>query len=121
VPPQIDDVGERATFAAMADRTAEVYHALRASLAGRGAPVEPADYALTNAHRRRVALTMNLRELYHFSRLREDRHAQWAIREVASDLSALVGEVAPITAMLVGGKDRFSDIYRSAMGCEPPS
>ncbi|MEN8209748.1 MAG: FAD-dependent thymidylate synthase, partial [Candidatus Fermentibacteria bacterium] len=43
-------------------------------------------YMLTNAHRRRAVLSVNGRELYHFSRLREDAHAQWDIREIAGTM-----------------------------------
>jgi Thymidylate synthase complementing protein len=44
-------------------------------------------------NRRRVAVTANLRELYHFSRLREHKHAQWAIREkaIADSFEELLG------------------------------
>ncbi|MBD3277705.1 MAG: FAD-dependent thymidylate synthase [Candidatus Aegiribacteria sp.] len=61
-------------------------------------------YALTNAHRRRVTLDMNGRELHHFSRLREDAHAQWDIRETAHRMLELLRIRAPLTFMLAGGK-----------------
>ena len=46
-----------------------------------------ADYVLTNSHRRRVLMKMNLREMYHFVRLRDDEHAQWDIRQLAHQLA----------------------------------
>jgi len=116
LPPEVEAIGDGPSFAALMERTAETYLVLRRSLGARGGPVEAAAYALTNAHRRRVAVTANLREVYHFSRLREDGHAQWDIRGIAADLSALVREKAPITSMLLGGKDRYAEIYRQAMG-----
>ena len=61
-------------------------------------------YLLTNAHRRRVTLQMNGRELYHFSRLREDSHAQWDIRSLAKRMLDLVRNAAPLTMKLSGGK-----------------
>jgi len=64
-------------------------------------------YMLTNAHRRRVTLSMNGRELYHFSRLREDEHAQWDIRAVAGAVMDRVREAAPLTMLLAGGKSSF--------------
>lgn len=67
-------------------------------------------YMLTNAHRRRVTLSMNGRELYHFSRLREDEHAQWDIRAVAGAVMDLVREAAPLTMLLAGGKSSFQDL-----------
>ena len=59
---------------------------------------------------------MNLREIYHFSRLREDGHAQWAIRRIAEDISALVREAAPATAALLAGKDRYGEVFARVMG-----
>ncbi len=68
-------------------------------------------YMLTNAHRRRVVLGMNGRELYHFSRLREDAHAQWDIREIARIMMTFLREKAPLTFMLTGGKSEVSDLF----------
>jgi hypothetical protein len=66
-------------------------------------------YMLTNSHRRRVTLDMDGRELYHFSRLREDEHAQWDIREIAGSMMESVRREAPLTMMLAGGKSEFED------------
>jgi len=68
-------------------------------------------YMLTNAHRRRVVLSMNGRELYHFSRLREDDHAQWDIREIAHMMMSSLRDRAPLTFMLTGGKSEVSDLF----------
>lgn len=65
-------------------------------------------YLLTNAHRRRIVLSMNGRELYHFSRLREDVHAQWDIRSIAGEMLEKVRESAPLTMMYAGGKSEMS-------------
>jgi len=76
-----------------------------------------AEYCLTNAHRRRVLIAANPRELYHFSRLREDEHAQWDIKETAGRMMKLAKKVAPLSFMLSGGKDKFEKMkkekYRS--------
>ena len=72
-------------------------------------------YMLTNAHRRRVVLSMNGRELYHFSRLREDAHAQWDIREIAHEMMSALKEKAPLTFILSGGKSQVSDLFRPDM------
>lgn len=108
VPPAVEEAGEIDAFSGIMDQTNETYRWLRQSLEQRGESAEAATYVLTNAHRRRVSLTMNLRELYHFSRLREDHHAQWAIRQIATNMSLLVRRVAPATAQLLGGKDTFA-------------
>ena len=77
--------------------------ATAARLAGPGA-----QYALLSGHRRRLTWTANLRELVHFSRLREDAHAQWDIRAFAGALSAAVRAHAPLTGALLAGKDSWS-------------
>ncbi|MBD3370626.1 hypothetical protein GF402_09715 [Candidatus Fermentibacteria bacterium] len=65
-------------------------------------------YALTNAHRRRVVVEMNARELYHFSRLREDAAAQWDIRGLAGRMASGARGVAPLTLMRTGGKSELA-------------
>lgn len=71
-----------------------------------GGPADPvASYALLNAHRREALVTLNLREIYHVSRLREDAHAQWDIRTLAASLSGLARQAFPLTARWLGGKD----------------
>jgi flavin-dependent thymidylate synthase len=73
---------------------------------------QAACYALTQAHRRRVLLQMSARELYHFSRLRQDHHAQWEIRGLADRMLHLAREVMPDTLMLACGKDAFEEKHR---------
>lgn len=62
-------------------------------------------YALINANRRRCVMTVNLREFYHLSRLREDAHAQWDIRQLTGLMSGFVRRAFPVCGSLVGGKD----------------
>jgi flavin-dependent thymidylate synthase len=76
-------------------------------LVGRDAAA--AAYALTNAHRRRVLLGLNLRELYHFSRLRSDLHAQWEIRMISDEMCRAASARAKTGAMFLGGKDTFEE------------
>jgi thymidylate synthase ThyX len=71
-----------------------------------------AEYVLTNGHRRRVLLGVNLRELYHISRVRCDEHAQWDIRNNADSMVKLAKLVAPRTTLLLGGKSEFDDIKK---------
>ena len=96
-------VGELRKAAARAER-----------LAGRIARRSPhaAPYALLNAHRRRVLLELNLRELYHFSRLRSDRHAQWEIREISDLMCRLAERRLPSGTVLLAGKDAFGERRR---------
>lgn len=71
-----------------------------------------AEYCLTNAHRRRVLIAANPRELYHISRLREDEHAQWDIKETAGRMMKLAKKAAPLSFMLSGGKDKFERLRK---------
>ena len=73
---------------------------------------QAASYILTNAHLRRVLFKLNARELYHFVRLRADHHAQWEIRAIARQMIAVTAEKAPLTALLLCGKDQFDEIYQ---------
>ena len=56
-----------------------------------------------------MLIAANPRELYHFSRLREDEHAQWDIKDTAKRLMKLAKKVAPLSFMLSGGKDTFGN------------
>lgn len=75
-----------------------------------------APYALLNAHRRRVLVGLNLRELYHFSRLRSDRHAQWEIREISDMMCRLAERRMPAATVLLAGKDAFEERRRRLDG-----
>ncbi|OGC11138.1 hypothetical protein A3K48_01225 [candidate division WOR-1 bacterium RIFOXYA12_FULL_52_29] len=77
-----------------------------------------APYLLTGAHRRRVLLTVNARELYHLSRLREDAHSQWDIRELTAAITKAAKEAMPLTMLLIGGKDKFQEIFLEKIGGE---
>jgi flavin-dependent thymidylate synthase len=112
VPPSIAAIGMEAPFRAMTARTEETYEAIR-----RAVPAA-APYILTNAHRKRVLMKLNARELYHITRLRADRHAQWDIRRLTERMLALARGAMPLTLMMAGGKDRFAEIYRSSF---PPA
>ncbi|HOD17563.1 MAG TPA: FAD-dependent thymidylate synthase [Candidatus Cloacimonadota bacterium] len=78
-------------------------------LAGKLNEINPllAPYVLTNAHRVRVLAKMNLRELYHFTRLRSDEHAQWEIRNLAQSMTVKVKELCPFSARWLMGKSEF--------------
>ena len=80
-----------------------------------------APYILTGAHRKRVLLKCNARELYHLSRLREDKHAQWDIQKIARKMSELAKEVMPLTMLTIGGKDAYPEIYQKVFGRPPKS
>jgi flavin-dependent thymidylate synthase len=71
-------------------------------------------YAALNASRRRLLVSMNARELCHFSRLRADEHAQWDIRATAVEMLRLARMKAPLTLSLAGGKSSWEDLQPRA-------
>jgi thymidylate synthase ThyX len=105
IPPTIHEIGMENRFMDMISQSEETY--------GRIKNVSPlaANYILTNAHRKRVAIKVNPRELYHISRLREDVHAQWDIRDTAQKMLRLGKQIMPLTLMLATGKDNFDSLY----------
>ena len=113
VPPSFAAVGAVREFRELVEITNATYRRLK-ERAG-----EAADYVLTNAHRRRVLLKINVRELYHISRLREDPTAQWEIRKLAGRMSNLAREVMPLSTILLGGKDKYPALYTKVFGRPP--
>jgi flavin-dependent thymidylate synthase len=102
IPDSVQDVGMTVAFERLIGETEDFYRELQTT-----APTA-ADYALTNAHRKRVLMKVNARELYHIARLRADRHAQWNIRNLAKEMIAQARDVMPLTLMLATGKDDFA-------------
>jgi flavin-dependent thymidylate synthase len=105
LPPAVSAVGMDRAFMKIIEQSEAVYERIRAK-----APAA-APYILTNAHRKRVSLKVNARELYHMARLRADRHAQWDIRAVTVRMLALAKAAMPLTLMLAAGKDGFESLY----------
>jgi thymidylate synthase ThyX len=113
VPQAFYDAGIAKEFKEILHRTEDLYYEMEPKLG------VFAQYILTNAHRRRVLLGVNARELYHISRLREDAHAQWDIMEVSTEMSKLAKKEMPLTFMLIGGKDRYPELYKKVYGVPP--
>jgi len=106
VPPSITAIGMEKPFREMMARTEETFETIR-----RASPLA-ASYILTNAHRKRVLMKMNAREIYHIARMRADRHAQWDIRLLTEKMLEQARKAMPLTLMMAGGKDRFAELYR---------
>jgi thymidylate synthase ThyX len=113
VPQAFHETGIAKEFKEILCRTEDLYYEMEPKLG------VLAQYILTNAHRRRVLLGVNARELYHISRLREDAHAQWDIMEVSAEMSKLAKKEMPLTFMLIGGKDRYPELYKKVYGVPP--
>lgn len=113
MPPSVQAVGSQRDFLEMIGRTDEVYDLMKEKM-----PVG-AEYILTNAHRKRVLFKVNMRELYHISRLREDQTAQWDIRQVVGQMAELAKEKMPLACSLLGGKDAYPALYKRIFGRFP--
>ncbi len=98
VPAPVTSAGAENDFMSVIEETNAAFGKIaeRAPLA--------APYVLTNAHKRRVLFASNARELYHISRLREDPHAQWDIREKATKMLRLAKGAMPGTMQFAVGK-----------------
>lgn len=91
-PPTIaGNDGAKAAYDRLMGRIEEMYHLL----IEHGIPAEDARFVLPNACCTQFVMTMNARELRHFSALRCCNRAQWEIRELADRMLRLCKEAAP--------------------------
>jgi len=70
-------------------------------------------YARLNAEQVRVLVKMNLREIYHFIRLRADINAQWEIRNLACSFAEYVRPLAPFATSYLCGKSELESLVHS--------
>ncbi len=105
MPPVIKEIRAQEDFKEIMEKSELLYYRIEKKLPGLGS------YILTNAHRKRVLMVINLRELYHVSRLRQDPTAQWDIRDKSEKMSHLAKKAIPITTQLLGGKSDYPKIY----------
>ncbi len=113
IPVSIAELKEHKSFKEVLAMTEDVYEKIEAENPA------VAQYVLTNAHQRRVLVTLNARELYHLSRLRQDQSAQWDIRDIVSRMVEQARNVMPLTLLLAGGKDSYPKVYSELFGTEP--
>jgi flavin-dependent thymidylate synthase len=109
IPPSVQAVGLAEELREVAGRSETVSRRIEEA-----APAAAA-YLLTNAHRRRVLLQINFRELVHFARLRLDAHAQWDIRDLAARMVAPVRERMPHFGRFLCGKDHWPERRREIL------
>ncbi len=113
VPPTFKDSGLEDSFYNLIEKVDNYYQHLYKNYG------YISNYILTNAHKRKVYVKMNLRELYHFIRLRADKHAQWDIRLLANKVSEKVKEIAPLASLMLCGKSDFINQYKEIYNSEP--
>lgn len=110
IPESIKEAGLENKFREISEKSENIYSKIKKDL-----PLV-APYILTNAHRKRVLIRVNAREIYHISRLREDAHAQWDIQNISRIMTEKAKSVMPLTFAFTGGKDRFNEIYKNIYG-----
>ena len=110
VPPIFAKTGLKEKFQKLIKETDSVYRQLAQ------ANIISAPYILTNAHRRRVLMSLNARELYHISRLRMDTHAQWDIRNITTTMVKQASTAMPLTMQLATGKNNFAKLHAMKLG-----
>ncbi len=110
VPESIQRIGKENELRTICDMASQSYSDIAKSLRDQGKGFSPAQYVLTNAHRRLVKMKINSREMCAFSRLRSDAHAQWDIRNISNQMVEIAREVTPLTAAFYGGKHEFDKI-----------
>ncbi len=113
IPENIKKIGLEKEFLQIIDKTNKVYLKLKEKYGDAG------DYILTNSHCRHVIMRMNLREVYHFIRLRADEHAQWDIRQLADRLLKQVNAVLPMSTLLLCGKSDFARNFETIYNKKP--
>jgi len=113
IPESIKEIKQESRFQKIIDKTNQVYEKIKREI-----PLA-APYILTNAHRKRVLIRLNARELYHISRLREDTHAQWDIQNISCAMTDEAKVVMPLAFGLIGGKDKYNEIYKNIFGRLP--
>jgi hypothetical protein len=104
IPESIKIIGMENELKEICNKSTELFYKFKPKYK------KAAEYCLTNAHCRRVLVSVNPRELYHISRLREDAHAQWDIKATAGNMLRLAKQAAPLTFMFSGGKDEFEKL-----------
>jgi flavin-dependent thymidylate synthase len=107
IPAAVRKVGRQKEFMEVIKKTNDAYKQIKQKQ-----PLAAA-YVLTNAHRKRVLMKFNARELYHLVRMRADVHAQWDIRELSEKMLKEARKVMPQTLMMACGKDGFDKRYKS--------
>lgn len=106
IPLIIEEIKATKEFKEVCDRSSNLYYEFLPKYG------KAAEYCLTNAHRRRVLLATNIRQLYHLSRTREDENAQWEIRETVKSMTKLAKKVSEYSTILLGGKHEFEKIKK---------
>ncbi|MGD8633514.1 MAG: FAD-dependent thymidylate synthase, partial [Anaerolineales bacterium] len=92
VPKKITQAGFEGRYREAMAQAADAYN----KLAGWNPHV--AAYLVPNGFNRRVLMTLNLREVFHFCELRAEKNAHFSIRRIALRMAEMVQSVHPLLA-----------------------
>lgn len=111
-PVWFEQAGVLGRFREAMDRAAQAYRDL-VQLDERAA-----SYVIPNAFRRRVILTLNLREAFHFCELRSGENAHFAVRLIALQMADQIRQVHPLLSayMRLAGRPSWQEIETSYFG-----
>lgn len=90
IPKGIIESGCQDEYLAAMRQAAHVYDQLKSINA------DIASYVVPNGYNRRVLFTMNLREMFHFCRVRAANNAHFSIQRVAHRLAEIVNDIYPL-------------------------
>lgn len=105
IPPAIEKIGHLKIWQEAMQSSTRLADAMPESLK------HLRDYLKLNSTPCKIYAKMNLREIYHFVRLRSDEHAQWEIRNLSHVICNQVQKQAPNASRLLCGKSDFKQIY----------
>ena len=116
IPPEIENSVYKAEYEHMMWSIQEFYRDLKAM----GFESEDARMVLPNACTTSLIMTMNVRSLLNFLKLRDCNRAQWEIRALAREIRQICKEIAPKLFKYAGASCRYGKCKEGAMSCGQP-
>jgi thymidylate synthase ThyX len=106
VPQAFDEAGFGGEYRAAMQSAADAFEQTAADYP------EEAAYLVPNGFNRRLLLTLNLRELFHFCELRGAPNAHFSVRRIAGQLHELAAQACPalVRFMRVDGRPNWRAI-----------
>ncbi|MEA4812891.1 MAG: FAD-dependent thymidylate synthase [Anaerolineaceae bacterium] len=113
IPKGISEAGFEAQYCAAMNEAARVYEKLAATNPAVAA------YAVPNAFNRRVLCRLNLRQAFHFCRLRSAENAHFSIRRIARAMYEKIAEMHPLFAryMAISAEESSQSIDADYFTC----
>ncbi len=96
MPEEFMEIGKDKEFMEVMDTARDLYHAVLSA----GLECE-AEYLVPMAYRRRMVVSWNLRELFHFIELRSGKKGHPSYRRIAQDIWRTLNEAHPLLASFI--------------------